>query len=87
MSLVSHSDVSLWQVKNAAALKGAVDTAQDLKSKVDGFGGIVEGLKDKINGAAITDDSPAKSVENVRFPSSRLHFGFESQVQEGRSLL
>jgi len=58
--------VKLRQLKSAAAVKGAVDSAQDLKSKVDGFGGIVEGLKDKINGAAITDDSPAKSIDNVR---------------------
>ena len=43
-------------------MKGAVDQA---KSST-GLGGIVEGLKDKINGAAITDESPAKNLTDVR---------------------
>jgi hypothetical protein len=43
-------------------VKGAVEGAKE-KS---GLGGIVEGLKDKINGAAITDESPAKNLTDVR---------------------
>ena len=36
------------------------------KSGLGGLGGALEGLKDKINGAAITDDSPAKTLTDVR---------------------
>ena len=79
-------------MKAAAGLKGAVDSVQGVKgavdsatSKIDGFGGIVEGLKDKINGAAITNDSPAKSVENVRSSSSWLHFWLSNSRAGGQS--
>ena len=51
-------------------VKGAVESA---KSST-GLGGLVEGLKDKINGAAITDESPAKNISDVRSSSSDASF-------------
>ena len=45
-------------------VKGAVEGAKD-KAGLGGLGGALEGLKDKINGAAITDESPAKNLTDV----------------------
>ena len=53
---LSSSEISSRQVK------GAVDKA---KSST-GLGGVIEGLKDKINDKAITDESPAKNITEVR---------------------